>query len=268
MGENMRLSVIIPVYNAEKKLKRSVESVLRQSFNDFELILINDGSKDSSLELCKKYAEQDKRVVLINRDNGGPAAARNEGLKIARGEYVLFIDSDDGLIYDEAISDMLAEIEDGDLLISPYIRKNGKIEKVVSVERFIKKCNNAQFLDVLLNKVHTFYYSVLWNKLYKMDIIRANNIMFDKKMTWGEDFCFNMQYFFFADSILFSQKPKYCYERCLNGQTWKTLFEIPQNINKKLKLYSELKRLYSKKNRINSNRIKIFLYIFKASISE
>lgn len=264
----MKLSIIIPIYNAEHKLSRSIDSILKQNFEDFELILINDGSLDSSFELCKKYADNDSRIVLIDRKNGGPAFARNEGLKVARGEYILFIDSDDGLIYDEAIADMLDEIGESDLLISAYVRKNGKKNKVVSLEKFIKKCSKDELLNALLKKGHTFYYSVLWNKLYKTEIIRANNISFDNKMTWGEDFCFNMLYYSAIKNLSYSEKPKYCYERSFKGQTWRTMYQIPQNIYKKLRLYNEYKNLYKKNARLNGNRIKIFLYIFKASVSE
>ena len=93
--KNFAISIIIPVYNTEKYLRRCIESVLSQSFTDFELILVDDGSKDSSPQICDEYASQDKRVRVIHKVNGGVSAARNDGLDIAKGEYVTFIDSDD-----------------------------------------------------------------------------------------------------------------------------------------------------------------------------
>ena len=92
---NSAISIIIPVYNAEKYLRRCIESVLSQSFTDFELILVDDGSRDFSPHICDDYAQKDSRVKVIHKANGGVIAARNDGLDIAKGEYVTFIDSDD-----------------------------------------------------------------------------------------------------------------------------------------------------------------------------
>ena len=92
---NPAISIIIPVYNAENYLRRCIDSVLSQSFTDFELILVDDGSKDKSPQICDEYASQDTRVRVIHKANGGVSAARNDGLDIAKGEYITFIDSDD-----------------------------------------------------------------------------------------------------------------------------------------------------------------------------
>ena len=89
------ISVIVPVYNAEKTLRRCVDSILAQTFEDFELILINDGSKDQSGDICDEYAAKDPRVKTVHKTNGGVSSARNAGLCIAQGEYIAFIDSDD-----------------------------------------------------------------------------------------------------------------------------------------------------------------------------
>ena len=89
------ISIIVPVYNSEKYLDACIDSILSQSFRDFELILVDDGSKDSSAQICDEYASQDTRVRVIHKANGGVSAARNDGLDIAKGEYITFIDSDD-----------------------------------------------------------------------------------------------------------------------------------------------------------------------------
>lgn len=89
------LSIIVPVYNAESFIGRCIESVLNQSYKDFELILVNDGSLDSSLDVCKKYAEKDKRIVVINKKHCGVSKCRNAGLDAAKGDYITFVDSDD-----------------------------------------------------------------------------------------------------------------------------------------------------------------------------
>ena len=109
------ISVIVPVYNAEKTLRRCVDSILAQTFEDFELILINDGSKDQSGDICDEYAAKDSRVKTIHKTNGGVSSARNAGLRIAQGEYIAFIDSDDYIDNDYLLG---FKHYDADLIIS------------------------------------------------------------------------------------------------------------------------------------------------------
>ena len=94
------ISVIVPVYNAEKYLKKCLDSLVNQSYKDLEIILVNDGSQDGSEKICKDYEEKDSRIILINKNNGGPSSARNSGIEKANGEYLSFIDSDDYLALD------------------------------------------------------------------------------------------------------------------------------------------------------------------------
>ena len=91
----MKFSLIVPVYNSEKTISRCVDSIIKQSFSDYELILVNDGSKDKSLELCEEYERKYKNIRVINKENGGASSARNAGLDVAEGDYILFSDSDD-----------------------------------------------------------------------------------------------------------------------------------------------------------------------------
>ena len=95
MGKLVKLSIIVPVYNAEHFLDKCIKSVQSQTLQDFELILINDGSKDNSLEICKKHSQEDSRIIVFNQENSGQSKARNVGLENANGEYVAFLDSDD-----------------------------------------------------------------------------------------------------------------------------------------------------------------------------
>ena len=96
--KNPEISIIIPVYNAEKYLGRCIESVLSQTYRDFELILVDDGSSDSSGQICDAYANKDARIHVIHKENGGVSSARNRGIKEALGEYIMFIDSDDSIV--------------------------------------------------------------------------------------------------------------------------------------------------------------------------
>ena len=126
---NKLISIIMPVYNAEKYLNRSIESIMNQTYNNIEIILVNDGSTDNSLEICTSYQEKDNRIKLINQANKGVSFARNKGIDEATGDYIMFIDSDD-YVEKNMIEDMVSKIteDDIDLVISgikmDYI-KNG-----------------------------------------------------------------------------------------------------------------------------------------------
>lgn len=118
-----KLSIIIPVYNAERTLAQCLDSVLGQSCRDFELILINDGSRDASLDICRDFARMDQRIRVISQPNRGPGAARNAGLEIARGTYVQFVDADD-LLLDGASEKLIQALRGTDLVIAHFMNAN------------------------------------------------------------------------------------------------------------------------------------------------
>ena len=133
-----KVSIIIPVFNVENYLERCLKSVIAQTFKDIEIIIINDGSIDKSLEICKKFAESDKRIILINQKNSGVSAARNTGIDIATGKYLSFVDSDD-FITPDMIEFLLTNLEEHDADISScgmydcYIQNNKIQEKTLSI---------------------------------------------------------------------------------------------------------------------------------------
>lgn len=115
--ENQTFSIIVPVYNVEQYLENCINSVLNQSFRNFQLILVDDGSKDSSGEICDRFAQKDSRVKVIHKPNAGVSAARNTGIDIATGQFICFIDSDDW-IESEYLQKIVDEIYDFDTLVS------------------------------------------------------------------------------------------------------------------------------------------------------
>ena len=138
-------SVIVPVYNAEKTLQRCVDSILAQTFEDFELILINDGSKDQSGDICDEYAAKDSRVKTVHKTNGGVSSARNAGLRIAQGEYIAFIDSDDYIDNDYLLG---FKHYDADLIISGA--KLISINNNWGVQRFKLHKNTRNIIPIAL----------------------------------------------------------------------------------------------------------------------
>lgn len=174
------LSIIVPVYNVERYLRRCIDSILKQTFRDFEVILINDGSTDNSRTICNEYKRLDTRINIINQKNGGLSSARNEGLKKANGEYIAFVDSDDYISNNMFMKMMkLANEYNCDIVSCGYRRFEGKFcTNEESSEQIFKFSNREALNNYLLNyddkdrKMDT----VVWNKIYRRTLF--NNIEF------------------------------------------------------------------------------------------
>lgn len=232
------ISIIIPVYNVEHYLDRCINSVLNQSFKNFELILINDGSTDNSLNICSKYADIDKRVRLISQINKGQGAARNTGLKYAKGNYICFIDSDD-FIEKNYLSTLFNNIEksDSDISACEYYLTNdvGKKNSVIGF-------NAPQDIYVLSGK-ETFAYlckggsdanGVVWNKMYKKALF--DNIKF-KEGYYYEDEFFILPLFYQAKKVSLVKKPLYDYVQ-RTGSTMHTPLTLKKSQDKAI-MYRE-----------------------------
>lgn len=159
------LSVIVPVYNVEQYLAECVESILNQSFRNFELILVNDGSTDSSLEICKHYQIADNRVRVIDKPNGGQSSARNKGLDEARGKYISFVDSDDYIHLDTFISCVkYLERFDADFVSFPYQRVGSGTDNHYTLSKYLPEKSNEKLFSLWINgKLLTNY---LWDKVW------------------------------------------------------------------------------------------------------
>lgn len=211
------ISVIVPVYQAEKTLERLMESVLHQdSFSDFEVILVDDGSPDRSFALCQRYAQQDSRVRCFTQKNQGPSAARNKGISEARGEWLQFIDADDLIEKDmmktlmskvsEQPADTIAfggfdDIYQGDSLVrsQPF----GGVEAYYGTRKEL-----AEHLHVLLN--NNLLYSQC-TKLYRRRIVEENQVCFREELSMGENVDFNIAYFSVIETMLVCRRPFYHY---------------------------------------------------------
>ena len=179
------VSVIVPVYNAAQTLERCVEGILAQSFSDFELILVDDGSTDASGAICAAYSDADSRVVVVSQPNKGVSAARNAGLDRARGRYVAFCDSDD-TVKDYWLSSMVAVAEKAGMIVCGYnILRPGEHEwtqeTLGHTEIFT---DDDVLLETLLGKR---LFQFIWNKLFKMSLIRESGLRFDESFTIFED---------------------------------------------------------------------------------
>lgn len=186
------ISVIVPVYNAENYLNRCVDSLLSQTFADYELILVNDGSKDSSGVICDSYAAKDNRVRVFHKANGGVSSARNIGLDNARGEWIVFCDSDD-YVSERYLENLIsgADDENIDLVFNYAVVHNiGEIEKENYPEKLI---NLAEISDLFLNNDLAWHTST-WSKLFKRDLIERLKLRYITDIHIGEDAIFLFTY--------------------------------------------------------------------------
>lgn len=213
------LSVILPVYNAQDYLERLLLDIQRQTITDFEVIIIDDGSSDNSQMICKNFASQDKRFHYSYQQNKGVSSARNRGIKKAKGNYITFLDADDRIPENrfEKLLEPLQSHKEIDIVIGQYQtvgRFKNDAELFWQSDLSGKKEYETVVFDCV-SAVISFYYGVVWNKLYRKDIINDNQIRFDESLKWCEDFIFNLEYFryikycyYLADVVYF-----YCYHK-------------------------------------------------------
>lgn len=212
-----KLSIIIPVYNLEQYISKCLDSILKQSFKDFEIICVNDGSTDNSLAELQKY--RDERVIIIDKKNEGSGIARNSGLAIARGEYVFFVDGDDWL-EENSLQKMIDEADrlKTDILIfgglSYYDNKgqNGGY----SVNKLPKKYLNKVFSAEDIKKDIFKFPSTPWSKLYRRDLLQKNNIKF-QDIKVGQDQLPFFHSMITAERIALLPENLYCYRKNRRG---------------------------------------------------
>ena len=210
------ISVIVPVYNAEKYLRRCIDSVLAQTYTDFELLLIDDGSKDSSGTICDEYAAQDTRVRVFHKENGGVSSARNVGLDNARGEWVTFVDSDDWISKDYL--EELAMHSDSDLVIADFVVEGeGQWNEVLPVGQWQGK----DLSGIIERDVALARFTAPWCKLLKESLI--GQIRFYTELTTQEDALFMFRYLCVVQNIQILAQKGYHYNREMSGTLSKSL---------------------------------------------
>lgn len=190
-----KFSVIIPVYNAEKTLRRCLDSLMAQSIEVAEIILINDGSQDNSLSICKEFESQYENVLVIEQQNSGAAAARNAGLEAASGEFVTFVDSDDYVCSD--YFSILSEQSTIDFVIYPYARLREGAVTSITLTRDVLDARGHE--DLIVGVIQNRYVGP-WNKRFRREIIEKYQIRFQTDLVIGEDFVFGLHYMLHCNS--------------------------------------------------------------------
>lgn len=209
-----KVSIIVPIYNGEKVIRRCVDSIINQDYRDLEIILVDDGSKDDSYKIIEEYAKNDERIVPVHKENSGVSATRNLALSMATGDYIRFLDVDDWLPFDSTKLMVRAmEENDVDLVIADFYRVVGdNVAKKGSIKEGGVTTRNA-FADKMMLSPADFYYGVLWNKLYKKQIIDSYAIRMDQNISYGEDMIYNLEYLLHVERIYVLKNPVYYYVR-------------------------------------------------------
>ncbi|MDQ8735938.1 glycosyltransferase [Paenibacillus sp. LHD-38] len=213
------VSVVVPIYNSGNKLDKCITSILLQTFVNFELILVNDGSQDNSLEICGKYRGEDSRIILINKKNEGSVAARETGLKVSTSEYVMFVDADDWVdknIIECLYNELITNNADISVCNTYKVVGNGKLikRKTQSIYFEIDKVYTKE--DVKKNLVTSYFHghsfpASLYAKLYKRDLLLSSGNYLNRIHYLGDDLFYNLEVFLKAERVKVVTNPLYYY---------------------------------------------------------
>ena len=268
-------SIIVPVYNVEKYLRKCIDSVLSQTVEDYELILVDDGSTDRSGEICREYAEKVDRIKFIGKENGGPSTAKNCGIKNARGKFLLFLDSDDFLSGNDCLSKLKTAAQKScDIVLFKAAKYfDGRIIDSYG-DYDLKTVNEKSSTEIFryMVKEHKQLASAC-NKMVRRDYVLKNGIFFLED-TVGEDIDWSIRLFENAENICAINEILYMYRQNRSGSMTNTL--SPYKINS---LFNMIKNVSDRHKRGNSNfdvavksfmayEFAIFLYIYPACNSD
>lgn len=209
MHLQQKVSIVMPVYNVENYIASSIKSVLNQTYKNFELIIVIDGSKDNSEAIAREFEKADSRVKVYTKSNGGISDARNYGLNLAIGEYIFFLDSDDWIEHDLLKENIEIMVDKQlDFIVFGFYQ-----DSVDENEILIKQVKHLPEDNIWLNGqaiyISPYMLNILgyaWNKIYRKQYLNQNNISFIKGLSLGEDMVFNAKVYQLSDKILFNQK--------------------------------------------------------------
>lgn len=261
------VSVIVPVYNVEKYLAECIKSILQQSYDNIELILVNDGSPDSSGEICESFSKTDSRIKVLHIENQGVANARNQGMSLASGKYITFIDSDD-IITPDLVEAMVSTLEkyDADYVNGAFAKYiNGKIAN--TLDYFTDKgdaVSVAEYLDRMSEYQAGAFWGGVCTKLFKKQIIDENKLFYEKDVLFAEDFRFNLEYLKHVKKVALIHKPMYLYRIDTLASLSKRKRDAKKFWNEYYEIYKRFIELYTLKNVYDENSKKLFRFLINA----
>ena len=273
---NPLVSIIVPVYNAQKGLSRCLESICSQTYQELEIIVLNDGSTDDSLAICEQFRAKDPRIVVVDKENEGVSCTRNAGLVLAHGDYIQFADSDDALDPDYTQNLVQAALQhSADLVIAPYwmvIPSLGIEPETPKTEvrkySFLPEgvYSREDYARSLMQQPASFYYGVLWNKLYRREIIAQNQLAFAPDVHWAEDLIFNMGYLEHVE--VFVSIPEAGYHYIQNPKSLcHTQIDLRGIVENKTQIFQLFKEVYTRLGLYEELQPQIYKFLFAFSES-
>lgn len=259
-----KVTIIVPIYNAEKTLEKCITSILNQTYDNLEIILINDGSNDNSEQIIKKY--KDKRIVYIKNKNKGVSATRNEGIEISTGEFILFVDSDDYL--DDSMVQKLMEHKNQFVICSYHEVDSKNVIHNFATEEKAKVMNLKRDFWFLYENKQAI--NRPWGKLYKTSIIKEKRIQFNPNISLGEDLLFNLEYMKNIDDLVFLDQGLYYYKignsNSLAKKYYSNMLDIQEILKEKFLEFTEQLNLpYKIKKKVY---IKSLRFLLSATTNE
>lgn len=263
------LSIIVPVYNAQEQLGRCIESIIKQDFTDFELLLMDDGSKDFSGEICDAYAAKDARIRVVHKENSGVSDTRNMAISMATGEFLQFVDSDDWITPDASGRMVRAAIETGsDMVITDFYRVVGER---LSIKGNIPEdgvLTREEFAAHMMNNPADFYYGVLWNKLFRRSIIEEHALRMNPEISWCEDFMFNLEYLRHVEKVYALHVPTYYYVKTKGSLVATQGMSMSKTIQMKRMVFAYYHKFYKDifaEEDYEKNRLQVYMFLIDSA---
>ena len=217
MSYNIPVSIIVPVYNASKHIPSLIESVQKQTNTNWELLLVDDGSKDNSLELCKKYQAEDSRIKVLHQENQGPSAARNAGILAATGEWVTFVDADDSLLdcFLSSMVEMLHCKQDIDIVFAGYVVVENSQNSIYTYNTAVY-CGFEAIKEVIA-RTNILHRCCPWGKMFRRSVILEHSVLFDTQLAHSEDRLFVYDFLLHTNGIATTSAIGYLYDSTQTG---------------------------------------------------
>ena len=265
------VSVVIPAYNVTKTLQRLLDCLLNQTWQNLQIILVDDGSEDGTILMAREAAEKDPRLTVVTQGNLGISYARNAGLALCEGKYIRFIDADDTLPLD-SIERMVrrAEKDGSELVIGGYDQYFGERRSFHNLAGRDDTVPCDDMMRHLCDHANSYFYGVLWNKLFLREIAEKQNCRFQENLTWGEDFAFVMDYLAGVSRVSFMKDSLYDYRRSANSTSIRQVLDCvkhpAENTRIKGDLYRHLKDMYRKRGLFEKYKKRLWLYLFRVGL--
>lgn len=269
--EEPAVSVVIPAYNAEGTIRRVLDCLLQQTWRKLQIILVDDGSSDGTVDIALKAAEDDPRLTVIRQENLGVSHTRNTGLGLCEGKYIRFVDADDTLSTD-SIERMVrrAEKDGSGLVIGGYDQYFGEKRSYHNLAGRNDTVPCDGMMDHLCSHANSYFYGVLWNKLFLRKTVEKLGCRFQEDLTWGEDFAFVMDYLAGVQQVSFMNESLYDYRRTAGSTSVRQVLDCVKhpadNIRVKGVLYSHLKEMYRKRGIYDKYRKRLWMYLFRVGL--